>query len=188
MLDLPHEICILQVQSSTYSMLPIFLDTVNFPRPLIIGSTVVPVADSLVFMGGSAVCFSFGTYWNKGCFTVTPIYLKEGGGPDSLIPTRKVTYDAWRYLRTVDLERSTEVNPPQKGSISDEGLISIPRVGGIKSRADFDKVLQSGRPVIMENLDIGSCTSKWTVAYLKDRIGVNREVSLDHIFHLPTSP
>lgn len=42
----------------------------NSPRPLLIGSTVVSTKESIVILGGSAVCFSFGTFWNEACFTV----------------------------------------------------------------------------------------------------------------------
>jgi tRNA wybutosine-synthesizing protein 4 len=40
------------------------------PRPLLIGSSIQYIGGKLLIMGGSAVCFSFGTYWNKGCFTL----------------------------------------------------------------------------------------------------------------------
>src|SRR4051812_46790948 len=40
------------------------------PRPLLVGSSVVSRDNLLLVFGGSAVCFSFGTFLNKGCFSI----------------------------------------------------------------------------------------------------------------------
>lgn len=34
-------------------------------RPLLIGLTTASIGNSIAIIGGSAVCFSFGTFWNS---------------------------------------------------------------------------------------------------------------------------
>ncbi|RAL67187.1 hypothetical protein DID88_007964 [Monilinia fructigena] len=41
---------------------------------------------------------------------------------------------------------------------------------------NFDRILDAGKPVILEGLDVGLCIEKWTPEYLKDKIGAEREV------------
>jgi tRNA wybutosine-synthesizing protein 4 len=65
LLSLADEICNLDFQDCIVSsVLPRYLPEI--PRPLMIGVTVANTGRSFVVMGGSAVCFSFGTFWNKG--------------------------------------------------------------------------------------------------------------------------
>jgi tRNA wybutosine-synthesizing protein 4 len=44
------------------------LDINMTPRPLFIGVAAASVGDKLLVMGGGAVCYAFGTYWNKGFY------------------------------------------------------------------------------------------------------------------------
>jgi tRNA wybutosine-synthesizing protein 4 len=65
LLSLADEICCLDFQDCTISsVLP--RQPPEIPRPLMIGVTVANTGRSFVVTGGSAVCFSFGTFWNKG--------------------------------------------------------------------------------------------------------------------------
>ncbi len=47
----------------------------------------------------------------------------------------------------------------------------------IKSKHDFQALLQAGKPVIIEALDVGKCSQKWTPTYLVEMIGKDRQVS-----------
>lgn len=173
MLGLTDEIS--TVDSDDCNTSPVLLGS-NTPRPLLVGVTVANTDDSLVIMGGSAVCFSFGTFWNKGCFTIN-----DTGSHDSWGVARTRT-QSWRYLRTVtaapryeSAEADTSIN------LADRKPISIPRVR-ISSAEDFNRLLQAAQPVILEELDIGACTSQWTNEYLKEKVGADREVSLTSHF------
>lgn len=139
------------------------------PRPLLVGATAVSTKQGLLIVGGSAVCFSFGTYLNKGCFTLLPDANSKAS-------------TSWKYFRTV--EPSSYQEPPKtlqlESSCSQANIELLPRVC-ISSSADFEKLVQTGLPVILEGLDIGSCTTKWTAQYLKDKIGVDRQVSFSYI-------
>lgn len=54
-------------------------------------------------------------------------------------------------------------------------LRSVPRAKP-ESEGAFDKVVALCQPVILEGLDIGSCTRQWTLDYLSRKIGSDRKV------------
>lgn len=51
----------------------------------------------------------------------------------------------------------------------------IPRIN-VASDKSFESVLQKGLPVVMEGVDLGPCASKWTLEYLTEKIGKDRNV------------
>jgi tRNA wybutosine-synthesizing protein 4 len=61
--------------------------------------------------------------------------------------------------------------------LTKKSSVNVPRIR-VTDPIDFQQVMQTSRPVILEDLDVGPCTSKWTMEYLKDRIGADREVIL----------
>lgn len=171
MLSSDEEICLLSIQQSSTKVSRVRFESsgAQVPRSLLIGSTAVAADDTLIITGGSCVCFSFGSWWNGGCFTLsshTPSSSNTAGTPEPTDP-------AWYYLHTIDAEpltkfpASTVYNPP--------GLVSIPRKR-VASPTDFMQILNSAKPIILENLDIGECTSKWTSEYLQEHIGQDREI------------
>lgn len=148
-------------------------------RPLLIGHSIATSGRSLLIMGGGAVCFSFGTFWNKGCYTVL---AAEVDGDKLLDPEKQVTVssESWSYLNTVDSETSqppkasSRVSPPENEKPREPITIARKK---ISSWTDFAAILSSAEPVILEDLDIGSCTELWTNSYLLDRIGQHRDAS-----------
>jgi tRNA wybutosine-synthesizing protein 4 len=177
MLSRANEICTLDVRvfftsSVILNCLP------NTPRPLLVGVTVADTGDSLIVMGGSAVCFSFGTFWNKGCFTLR--MPGENVDPQSPTSTTKPRTRPWRYMRTVVTAPSVEYSEaPHQISAVNRQPISIPRMR-IASAEHFNQLLRAAQPVILEQAEIGSCTSRWTTGYLKEKVGSDREVSFSN--------
>lgn len=133
--------------------------------------------NQLLLMGGSAVCFSFGTYWNKGCYTLS---LAEAGlDPDVPYMDSTNSTGVWGYLETVEGDLPTltsQVLPHVTGK--NQTPTAIPRFN-IKSAVDFDTIVNASKPIVLENLDIGPCTALWTHDYLIEHIGEQRKV---HIF------
>lgn len=164
-----NEICALQLQDCAGTCSPIFFSQApDIPRPLLVGTTVVSTGETLLIMSGSAVCFSFGTFWNRGCFTLWPV------------PRSDSSYAAktpWRYLHAIESEKLQEINRLSAPERTSSEIVAkpLPRIR-LQSSSDFERVVQSGSPVILEGLDIGPCTSKWTAEYLKAKIGIEREV------------
>lgn len=147
------------------------------PRPLLIGASVASRGDTLVIMGGSAVCFSFGTFWNKGCFT---LYTKNS----RCVQSQTIIKDAkpqsqWRYCGISEAATVPSISaypvPPTLHDPEQRGLIVVSRVM-IRSANDFHQIVRAGKPVIIEGSSLGSCTDKWTTDYLKGRVGIDQKV------------
>ena len=166
LLKMGEDVCVLKATSGTLSLTPARLqNNGEVPRSLFVGSSTACIEGSLLITGGSAVCFSFGTFYNKGCLT-----LSRDGSPDTSEGLPK-----WQYLATVEAEPTQGPKSQMPAVSSDHVLVSIPRVR-VHSPADFSQILDSSRPVVIEGLNIGSCTSLWTNEYLKSRVGEDREI------------
>ncbi|KAF2152543.1 LCM-domain-containing protein [Myriangium duriaei CBS 260.36] len=141
-------------------------------RPLVVGFSAQYLDSGVIaFLGGGATCFSFGTFWNQSCVLI------EEDSDDS--------FSKWQALTTVSQShgRSDAVNDNVKSSsriptfdhTDGQRHITVPRMR-LQTQKDFQEVFRCGEPVILEDLDIGDCTSKWTVSYLRDKIGPERSV------------
>src|SRR5436309_2075178 len=78
------------------------------PRPLLIGSSVSNMNENLIIMGGGAVCFSFGAFWNKGCFSLhLQIYARRDGIKNPCINREGnpsvINLSRWVYLQTLEM-------------------------------------------------------------------------------------
>ncbi|KAH8597896.1 hypothetical protein B0O99DRAFT_650746 [Bisporella sp. PMI_857] len=166
-----HEICVFELDtsdSSTGFSISVGAAAVA-PRPLLIGTSVYSDGHSLLIMGGSAVCFSFGTFWNKGCYTIFRADTEVFNGDK---PTKPV----WRYKGTSNLDKVSRIaNDSSSQKLSGHAVAPVPRVT-VQSTEDFSRILASNKPVILEGLKLGSCIEKWKPSYLKEKIGSTREV------------
>ncbi|PVH80226.1 LCM-domain-containing protein [Cadophora sp. DSE1049] len=162
-----EELCAFKVYGNSVSVEIVPLDFAL--RPLLIGSTVIAAGSSFVITGGSAVCFSFGTFWNKGSYTVTFPDSNSEHAQGSAKPA-----EIWRLIRTVAAEVPTKAleTPLSSGPVS---IASVPKVQ-LETAADFSRILESSTPVIVEKANIGPCLTKWTTEYLKEKVGIEREV------------
>ncbi len=152
----------------------------NTPRPLLIGASVTDTGRSLVIIGGSAVCFSFGTFWNKGCYTMSMVERNCNRGDHAGV--LKASVMPWRFLRSFAAATGTvssRESPPTTGPKRRPVVVSRVQLA---SAEHFDRLLQAAQPVILEQSDIGSCSSKWTMEYLKEKVGSEREVNISKSF------
>ncbi|TGO32244.1 hypothetical protein BHYA_0336g00050 [Botrytis hyacinthi] len=176
LLPLSHEICSSSIEDMTRAGLSCSSVSVSFePRPLLIGTSAISNGDNIIIMGGSAVCFSFGTFWNKGCYTLT---TEHSGDPKSgENATNDTSCAPWKFVHTFDAAAAPKSSPTSLSS-SAPGTQILVKVSRVKtdSSAEFDKILDASKPVILEGLDIGVCTQEWTSEYLKDKVGADREV------------
>ena len=51
----------------------------------------------------------------------------------------------------------------------------IPRIT-VKSREEFETLLRSGRPVILQGLNLGPCVDQWSLDTVASKAGKDREV------------
>ena len=146
-------------------------DQVSGQRPLFVGHTALLFHGSVVIIGGGAVCFSFGTYWNQCVATLTAT------GREQL------------YLRQLSVDpaqRSTLASMKKEGNLAEPlplaGTTPTPKVkeAEVISAEDFKHIVDRGNPVVIRQCQLGSCTTAWTVDNVKAKIGVHRAVS----FHM----
>ncbi|RKF59928.1 tRNA wybutosine-synthesizing protein 4 [Golovinomyces cichoracearum] len=153
------EIISLDVSGEEFRSTQVLSSSALSTRYLFIGSNVVSIGKELVVMGGSAVCFSFGTFWNDGCLT--------------LLPKSSIMSNEWKFLRTV--EARTSILDTEPINLKKPYIRTIPRIR-LLSESHFSEVLDAGKPMIFEGLTIGPCISKWNMEHLKQTIGEDKEV------------
>lgn len=150
---------------STIDLTPEFKE----PRPLLIGHASWAIdPNQLLLLGGGAVCFSFGTFWSEGT------WLLKRADSSSI--------NTWTLLSEFEEPGGDTKKPsskPKTGQYEDEtkDTSSIPRVH-INTPAQFQQIVATGKPVVIEGSDIGPCTSLWTKEYLTNTVGQDRKVCI----------
>lgn len=140
------------------------------PRPLLCGHVACTIdSHHVLLLGGGAVCFSFGTFWTEGTWLLQ--------GLDYSNPNE----NTWTLVAAPRKPPQPKVQPsalkPRCAELGDNGVNCIPRVR-IKSAAQFQQIVAHGKPVVIEESDIGPCTELWTKEYLARAVGEDRQVRL----------
>lgn len=158
-------------------------------RPLLVGHTVASTKDGLVVIGGGAVCFSMGTFVNKGCYTIMPArsetgcytFMPKSGDSDETECTCDVLAKPpvpYQYLETLDPKPDSKepaANLPSSVFSTAHEPVTIRR-RNISSPSEFKSIMTAGQPVVLEGLNLGPCTESWKDDYLLDKIGRDRSV------------
>ena len=141
-------------------------------RPLLIGHSACTSQNRTLIAGGGAVCFSFGTYWNTECWTLTSI--------------NETIESIWAPVESQTPYSTTGSHTQVPNPILDPSTIPqahadttnfVPSTT-VESERDFERITNNGKPAIVKNLELGNCTAKWSLAYLKAMIGADRPVCL----------
>ncbi len=148
------------------------------PRPLYVGHSAVSMPDgTIVVVGGGATCFSMGTFWNSGVYTLRLTIAGDENAGVSLPASR------WVHQKTVDIV-SNHPSPPAAATYHNTGkpaaISHIPQLK-LETADDFPKIVREGRPVVMEGLNLGNCVSTWTLDYLVDKVGPDHKVGARHL-------
>lgn len=134
-------------------------------RPLLTGHvSCTRNHDQVLFVGGGATCFSFGTFWTEGTWVLQPRDCKE--------------QNKWEIVEPQPAAPSRPIpRPSDKPDVSarTKETVAIPRVQ-IASAPQFQQVIANGKPVILEGSDLGHCTERWTKEYLTKAVGEERKV------------
>lgn len=130
-------------------------------RPLLIGHSTFASLDNVTVLGGGAVCFSFGTFWNEIILSVSSC----GRAPQSPIE-----------LMTQEPDPFSERKPTGNTLRPSQSAGTVTRDDQVQSSSDFEQILNDGRPVIMGNLDMGLCPVDWTLPSLTAKIGGDRDI------------
>ncbi|KAK0706605.1 hypothetical protein B0T26DRAFT_743819 [Lasiosphaeria miniovina] len=195
LLDHQDEILVCRVTADEYEICSrlvggqgmITTTTPPLPRPLLTGTSALlapPDGRRAVVVGGGATCFSMGTFWNKGVYTIdlgAPLCssgVVVDGVPEEDAPPR------WAHEKTLDIipgsgsEQRAAAQDTASSSASggpSPTVTAIARVT-LETPDDFARVLRDGRPVVLTGLDLGACVSTWSLDYLANKIGHDRKV------------
>ncbi|KAG5953471.1 hypothetical protein E4U53_005463 [Claviceps sorghi] len=141
--------------------------------PLMIGSSMLRVDDSIVVLGGGATCFSMGTYWHGGASTIS-IYNKPiewmKTWPSKLCSLQPQFIGSRKFLGSNhrDLQR--------KGfNMAEASVMTVARIK-LETPQQFREILQNAMPVVIEKADFGDCAKKWTASYIIERVGHDTQV------------
>jgi tRNA wybutosine-synthesizing protein 4 len=139
-------------------------------QPLLVGMGVVAVSRSeVLIVGGGAVCFSMGSFWNEGYLTVTK------AGMQGLRAWRNVPRQVNGTAQAKPLDAPRKRQPGKAKKTSLLRTVEVRRMR-LQSAEDFSQLVAASKPAIIEGVDIGPCTDLWTLDYLKDKIGAEREL------------
>ncbi|CAN9229171.1 unnamed protein product [Alternaria alternata] len=149
--------------------------------PLLVGVGAVSTSrGEIVLAGGGAVCFSMGSYWNEEPMTIFP-GPSQGAKPWRRVVPSQVSGAAGTE-GTAQASTAETTTKSQRGEAKARKrpataarTTEIARVQ-IQSSDDFAKLTASLKPAIIEGLDIGPCTDLWTLDYLKEKLGPEREL------------
>ncbi|KAH7021098.1 uncharacterized protein B0I36DRAFT_333779 [Microdochium trichocladiopsis] len=145
----------------------------RIPRPLLVGISAATTDDGkLVIMGGGGVCFSMGSYWNEGCYTVQLGLPQPPSTDDGMKPP-----GSWALLRTQEItDGHSALNLQAHPQPSQKTVkVDVPKIR-ISSNDDFVRLLTEAKPVIIEGLDLGSCVQGWDVESIIGKVGTDRSV------------
>ncbi|KAI2642007.1 leucine carboxyl methyltransferase [Xylaria nigripes] len=147
-------------------------ETSSIPRPLLVGaSAALTKSCQMILMGGGATCFSMGTYWNEGCYTLDLAPLVYDKLPVS-------SRGLLKYQKLVEvIDQQLPINNIREGEIKSQRakISEIPRIR-VNTEEDFENIIKAGKPVVIEGGDLGSCVNRWTAAYLTESVGQQRNV------------
>lgn len=147
-------------QKSIWKWAPVDIHATG-QRPLLIGHSTFASLDAVNILGGGAVCFSFGTFWNE---TILNISSRDRApGPPVEVLTRGIDLFSGRKAAGDILKPANFAG-------------TVPRDDQIQSSKDFEQILNDGQPVIMRNIDMGLWMGEWTLPYLTAKIGGDRAV------------
>lgn len=154
-------------------------------RPLLVGHSIIGLEEQVAILGGGAVCFSFGAYWNARIEVLSSAY-----GTSSQ-PT------AWSLLKgptsfpSAAANDTDRINIVAKDISSSTARVQSAPVPPVSQWTTVDSTIFSDlcsspapQPVLFPAQDIGSCTSLWSPYYLIEAIGADRPVTI----HTSTTP
>lgn len=140
--------------------------------PLLIGMGVVAVSRSeVIIAGGGAVCFSMGSFWNEGYFSVTKSGTQGAKKPWHALPRQVSGTGAEPTMLDGPCKRATKKKSP--AHLPRNSKVSVVE---LQSAEEFAELIATSKPAIIKGQNIGPCTGLWTLEYLRDKIGPEREL------------
>ncbi|EPE07494.1 leucine carboxyl methyltransferase [Ophiostoma piceae UAMH 11346] len=139
------------------------------PRPVFVGASMISTGQGHVsIIGGGMATFSMATVWSKGTYTLDMNSNSSSGSKN---------HKSWRLLKTLNVtnEDPDRERAPETSHAGLASVTQIPHVA-LDSAAHFESILQSGKPVVFQGLNLGDCLEKWTLEFLAIQAGAERKV------------
>ncbi|KAE9968306.1 hypothetical protein EG328_007649 [Venturia inaequalis] len=153
-------------------------------RPMLTGHSAKVVDDEVIIVGGGGVCFSFGAFWNEKHFVLRS-NEHVAGPPWQMVSPKPLSAEVKQKLPDSHGQNGGPnlQQPLQTPSSTFQHAQRISRVA-LSSPEDFQAVVTTARPVLIEQLNLGPCLQLWTPNYLKEKAGPDRPV----IIHASKEP
>ena len=141
-------------------------------RPLLVGHSTHTWRDLVIVLGGGAVCFSFGTYWNTELITLSTSNAQGSCAPTHHGPKDETTSPQ----RLLGDSRAGQLTASEKRQRCFDAT-TLTRLQ-LESPEDLDRFIKQGRPVVISANDLGPCMRQWTLDTLTLKIGADRTVRM----------
>lgn len=147
-------------QKTIWKWAPVEIRT-NGKRALLVGHSIFTSLDTVYILGGGAVCFSFGTFWNETILNLSSCDRMPR-------PVMEIVIEEPDPFS----ERNLAGNILNPARFAD----TVPADDQVQSSKDFERILSNGQPVTMRNMDLGLCTAEWTLPNLTAKVGGDRAI------------
>ena len=141
-------------------------------RPLLVGHSTHTLGDLVIILGGGAVCFSFGTYWNTELITLSTRNTQGVCAPKNHVPKDERT-SPQHHLGDIVKGQLTASEKHQRCF----NATTLTRCQ-LESPEDLNRFIKQGHPVVMSANDLGPCVSQWTLNTLTLKIGADKTVRM----------
>ncbi|KAI1278666.1 leucine carboxyl methyltransferase [Xylaria sp. FL0933] len=142
------------------------------PCPLLVGASIyLTEHNQLLIMGGGATCFSMGTYWNEGCYTLNLGFSL--GVPNTTTSRSPLQFGG--LVEVFDLPQPAKNVHSYDIKSQRATTRKIPKIR-VGTEVDFQIIIKAGKPVVIEGSDLGACIDRWTAAYLTEKVSPQRKV------------
>lgn len=142
-------------------------------RLLLAGHSAYAYKDSIIIAGGGALCFSFGSYWNKDILT-----LNFGSEEQHCFWSFDKNQTCTSKPKKLQIDQPAESVPTFSSSlIETERMKGIRRLE-IETSDDFMRMINNSQPFVIQGVDLGPCQRNWTLGLLKAKIGPHRKVKV----------
>ncbi|KAJ5719485.1 LCM-domain-containing protein [Penicillium malachiteum] len=152
-------------------------------RPLLTGHVSCNTeSDSVLFLGGGATCYAFGTYWTEGTWSLEPQGSVKENSWTLVVPKQETPIAAIKPNSKKQPKSKKPRTNQQRRLVNKKAKkpVQITRTR-IESAAEFEQIVANGKPVVIESSDIGPCTEIWTKEYLINSVGADRKVEVHEI-------
>ena len=154
------------------------------PRSLLVGHSACAFGNVIFIIGGGAVCFSFGAFWNPKpvAFSVTADH--------ELYNLRLIAHETQAFVNGENANHRTSGksdSTPDRLSTSQASSPVFPNGKGLSTSITQDVLvaptsnalivaMRSGKPAVLRRGLSGFSEKDWSPTALKDKIGAEREV------------